>query len=267
MARSSAAASGLPVTAAQASAVSVVEDGCVQHEPGHLGRLLVEDLGDEVLGDRLAADLERPFQPLRIRGAAQGQRGHLQHRGPALAALMQQGQVGVGELDTEVRQQVTALGEGEIQVTVANLAQLARHPQPVLAQRRVETAGQHQLDGLGRPALDEVGHVRCHRGGREVEVVHDDHRARGQLRGVVGDRRGDVGRHPPVHREQVGGVGTEPRHDRPRRLDEAGPEPDRVGVGPVAGQPGRRPGGRAAAQSASSTLLPAPADPTTTVSR
>ena len=79
-----------------------------------------------------AADLERPLQPRRIRGSAQGQRRHLQHRRPPLAALMEQGQVGSGELDTEVRQQVTALGEGEIQVTIANLAQLTRHPEPVL---------------------------------------------------------------------------------------------------------------------------------------
>ena len=108
------------------------EDGGVEHELGHLGRLLVEDFGDEVLGDRLPADLEHPLQPRRIRGSAQGQRRHLQHRRPPLAALMEQGQVGSGELDTEVRQQVTALGEGEIQVTIANLAQLTRHPEPVL---------------------------------------------------------------------------------------------------------------------------------------
>ena len=71
-------------------------------------------------------------QPRRIRASAQGQRRHLQDRGPPLASLMEQGQVSIGDLDTEVRQQVTALGEGEIQVTIADLAQLARHPQPVL---------------------------------------------------------------------------------------------------------------------------------------
>ena len=214
------------------------QDGGVEHELGHLRRLLLEDLGDEVVGDRMAADLQHPRQPRRIRGAAQGQRRHLQGRGPPLASLMEQGQVSIGDLDTEVRQQVTALGEGEIQVTVADLAQLARHPQPVLPQRRVKTAGQHQLDGLGRPALDEIGHVRSRRGGREMEVIHDDRRARGQPRGIVGDRRGDIGRHPPVHREQVGGIGAEPRLDGPRRLDEASPEPDRVSVGPVTRQPG-----------------------------
>jgi hypothetical protein len=103
----------------------------------------------------------------------------------------------------------------------------------VLPQGRIKTTGQHQLDGLGWPALDEIGHLRSRRGGREMEVIHDDHRARGQPGGIIGDRRGDIGRHRPVHREQVGGIGAEPRLDGPRRLDEAGPEPDRVSVGAV----------------------------------
>jgi hypothetical protein len=45
---------------------------------------------------------------------------------------VEQGQVAAGDFDTEVRQQVTALGEGHVQGLVADLAQLARHPQPVL---------------------------------------------------------------------------------------------------------------------------------------
>jgi hypothetical protein len=56
---------------------------------------------------------------------------------------MEQGEVSIGDPDIEVRQQVTALVEGKIQVTVADLAQLARHPQPVLPQGRVKTTGQH----------------------------------------------------------------------------------------------------------------------------
>jgi hypothetical protein len=80
-----------------------------------------------------------------------------------------------------------ALCEGEIQVTVPDFGQLAGHPQPVLPQRRVETTGQHQLDGLGWPALDEIRHLRSRRGSRQMEVVHDDRQARRQFRGVVGD--------------------------------------------------------------------------------
>jgi hypothetical protein len=195
--------------------------------------------GDEVVGDGLAADLQHPGQPRRIGGSAQGQRRHLQDGGPSLASLVEQRQVGIGHLDAEVRQQVTALGQGKIQVSVPDLVQLARHPQPVLPQRRVVTAGQHQLDRLGWPALDEIGHVRSRRGGREMEVIHDDRRARRQLGGIVGEGRGDISRHPPVHREKVGGIGAKPRFDSPWRLDETSPEPGRVGVGSVTGQPGR----------------------------
>ena len=130
------------------------QDGGVEHELGHLGRLLVEDLGDEVRRDRMAADIQHPGQPRRIRGAPQGQRRHLQDRGPPLASLMEQGEVSIGDPDIEVRQQVTALGQGEIQVTVAQLAQLTSHPQPVQPQRRIGAACQHQLGDLGRPALD-----------------------------------------------------------------------------------------------------------------
>ena len=44
----------------------LAQDGGVQHEPGHLGGLLIEDLGGEVLGDLVAADLQRPPGPRRI---------------------------------------------------------------------------------------------------------------------------------------------------------------------------------------------------------
>ena len=121
-----------------------------------------------------AADIERPRGPRRVPGAAQRQRRHLQRRRPPLAALMQQRQITGGDLDAEVRQQVAAVGQRETQVTVAKFAQLPRHPQPVQPQRRVDAAGQHQLRGVGGPALDQVGHVPGHRGRRMMEVVHDD---------------------------------------------------------------------------------------------
>ena len=67
---------------------------------------------------------------------------------------MKQLQVSHVDLDAEVRQQVTALGQRKMQVTVAELAQLIRHPQPVQPQRGIGSAGQHQPDGLSWPALD-----------------------------------------------------------------------------------------------------------------
>jgi len=71
------------VTATHASTVQHPENRRVQHEPGHRGRLLIEDLGDEVLRDRLAADLQCAFQPGPVGRSAQGQRCHLHDCGPA----------------------------------------------------------------------------------------------------------------------------------------------------------------------------------------
>ena len=125
------------------------------------------------------------------------------------------------------------------------------YPQPVQPHRRIAAAREHQLGGLGGPVLDEIGHVSGDRGRSDMEVVDDDRRPVGQLRGIVGDRRGDVSRYDALHREQAGGVGAGSRRHGPQSLDEAGPETDRVSVSPIAGQPGskaRRPGRRPARQ-------------------
>jgi len=151
---------------------------------------------------------------------------------------MQQRQVGRGDLDAEVRQQVAAFGQREKQVTVAKLAQVTGHPQPVQPQRWIKAAGQHQLGRPGRPALDQVGHVLGGRSRGGMEVVNDDCRPRGQLHGIVGDRRGDIGRHGAVQREQVGSIGTESRCHHPQSFNKATPEAGRVGVGLTTRQPG-----------------------------
>jgi hypothetical protein len=91
----------------------LLQDGHVEHEPGHLGRLPVEDLRDEVLGDRMAVGIYGPRDPCRIPSTAQRQRRHLQRRRPPLGALMQQGKLGRADADAEVRQQVPALGQGQ----------------------------------------------------------------------------------------------------------------------------------------------------------
>ena len=150
------------------------QDRRVEHEPGNLGRLLIKDLSDEVLGDRVAADVQRPRKAHRVGGFAQRQRRHLQRRGPPLAPLMQVRQLISTHLNAEVRQQVTALSQGESQVAIADLAQLTRHPQPVQPHRRIAAAREHQLGGLGGPLLDEIGHVSGDRGRSDMEVVDDD---------------------------------------------------------------------------------------------
>jgi hypothetical protein len=49
----------------------LTEDGGVEHKPGDLGWLLLENLADEVLGDGVAADIQRPRCPRRVGAAAQ----------------------------------------------------------------------------------------------------------------------------------------------------------------------------------------------------
>jgi hypothetical protein len=87
---------------------------------------------------------------------------------------MKQRQVSSGDFHTEVRQQIAALRQREVQVIVAELAQLTRYPQPVQPQRGIEAACQHQLGGLGRPAFDKIGHIPGDRGRRVMEVVNND---------------------------------------------------------------------------------------------
>ena len=227
----------------------LAEHGRVEHEPRHLGRLLVEHLVDEVVGDLVAAHLERLRRARRIRGAAQRQRGHLQGRGPPLASLVQQGEVGVGQLDVEVRSRWRVSAREKYMSRSRISHSSASEPHPVQPQRRVKTAGEHQLGSLGWPALNQVGHVPRDRRRGDMEVVHDDRRA---LRAAWRHRwrvdamtSGDIRR---SDRQQVGGIGgRRPALMRVHGLDEPGPEPEQVGVGAVAGQPGgnaRRPGRR-----------------------
>ena len=153
----------------------LAQDGGVQHELGNLEWLLLEDLRDEELGDLMAADIQRSRDSAGVLGATKRQRRHLQRRCPPLASLMKQFQVSSGNLDAEVCQQVTALGQREVQVTVAKLAQLTCYPQLVQPHLRVGSAGQHELRGLGWPAFHEIGHVSEDARLRGMEVVHNDH--------------------------------------------------------------------------------------------
>jgi hypothetical protein len=49
----------------------LAQDRGIEHEPCNLRRLLIEDLRDEILGDRVATDIKCPYGPRRVRGAAQ----------------------------------------------------------------------------------------------------------------------------------------------------------------------------------------------------
>jgi hypothetical protein len=84
---------------------------------------------------------------------------------------VQHSELTIAHLHAEADQEVAALVQGEIQVTVAELAELPGHPQPVQPQRGVGPARQHQLGGPDWPPLDKIGHVTCDSSRRRVEVV------------------------------------------------------------------------------------------------
>src|SRR5690242_19161194 len=113
MLRSSAAASPLVVTAAHVSAVSsprtevssmnwATSAGCCSR---------TSEMKNSVMSWQR---IQRPRDSHRVLGATKRQRHHLQHRGPPLAAMMKQLQVSSGNLDAEVRQQLTAMGQREV---------------------------------------------------------------------------------------------------------------------------------------------------------
>ena len=106
----------------------LVQDRGLQHEGRHLRWLLFQDFTDEVLGDRMAADIQRTRDLGRVLGPAERQRGHLQRRDPSLTSPVQEGELTGGDPDTEVLEQRAALGQRQIQVAVTKLAQLTGQP-------------------------------------------------------------------------------------------------------------------------------------------
>ena len=83
----------------------------------------------------------------------------------------------------------------------------------------------------------------------------------------LASKRGHVGRHGAVQGQQLGGVGAELRGHRPGASMK--PDQNRTGSASALSQDSQEvtPGGLVAAQLDSSTLLPDPAEPTTTVRR
>ena len=100
----------------------LVQDRGLQHETRHLRWLLLEDFTDEVLGDRMTADIQRTRNLGRLLGGPQRQRGHLQRRDPPLTSSVQERELTGGDPHTEVLEQGAALGQREIQVAVTKLA-------------------------------------------------------------------------------------------------------------------------------------------------
>jgi hypothetical protein len=193
-------------------------------------------------------------------------RGHLQPGHPPLAAPVNQGQVRLVQPHAEPRQKTPGFLHRERQVPVPQLDQVLVGPHPVHPQRRVNPAGHHQLQRrrviLHQPAQG-VGAGRA----GQVKVVDDQHPRSVQHLKVAGQGSDRIGRYLTIEAHQL--AGTSCGWPKPWRAGSTMAATNRAGSASAASQLSHADGrsGRAASQSASSMVFPAPAGPTSRARR
>ena len=218
-----------------------------EQERPQLGRLDGQDLLDQVAGDGAVVAGQLGHEPARLGMLPQRQGGQPQPGRPALGPPPQRLQLGPGQLDPVVGQQRRRLLEREGQVGLADLGELAGHPQPVQGQRRVGPAGHDQAELGGGVPEQEPELARHRRAARLVQVVEDQHHRAVELQQAADDGaqeavadlglRVEAGQQP-VRRQRTGPA---------QRGQHLGPEPRWVLVaraGPHPGHRARRPGPR-----------------------
>jgi hypothetical protein len=172
---------------------------------------------------------------------AQRQRRQLQSYRPAFGAFGQRGRRRQVEVGRDLAEQLRRLVDVEPEIGGAYLRQLAPSPVPGQAKRRIGAAGQHDAQ-LGRPVIEQEPDRGLH-GVRVDQVVVVEHQQR--IRQVrighdIVDQRADqrvVGRRCRGARQRAQPLG----HARAYRIQggqHVPPEPHRVVVAPVEGQPG-----------------------------
>jgi hypothetical protein len=154
-----------------------LEHRSLQQEGADLGRLAVEHFLSQVVQHVPVAAAERGHEPGRIGVPSQRQRRELQSGSPSLGARRQHrhrlwGQVAAGGL----AQQRCRLVCAEPQVTGTQLRQLPVGPQPGQRQRRVGTAGQHQVQARRQMLNQELNRAVHWRGFDQVIVIEDQQR-------------------------------------------------------------------------------------------
>jgi hypothetical protein len=155
-------------------AVDPVQQGRAQQQTLYVGRLPLQHLGHQVLGDRTVTAGELGDEPFGIRVPGQGEHGEPQTGRPPLGALVQQAGHMVGQHDSGGAQELAGLGLREAQLRGADLGQFTGEPQLVQAQRRVVAGGHDRVDTPG-----EVRQQGCQLldglwGAEFVQVVDDE---------------------------------------------------------------------------------------------
>jgi hypothetical protein len=219
----------------------------LQQEPAERLGLAVQHLLGQVVQHVPVAARERGHEPGRVGMSLQRQPGKLQAGDPPFRAGRQGGHAAGGEVEPGgLVQQRGRLLLGEAQVGGAQLGELPAGAQPGQRQRRVGAAGHHQPQRSRQVLQQEAERLVDRLGLDEVVVVQHQ-------RGLLGPggQLVDDGGH---HRLQRGRLGPaqqrgEPLTDRdPRPVQRGGdvaPEPHRVVVAGVQGQPRDRAPGMA----------------------
>ena len=131
---------------------------------------------------------------------------------------------------------------GEAKLLCVDLGQLATGAEAGERERRLGTAREHKLEGLGKVLEKERETLVDLRIPDQVVVVEHEHDRVRQRRELVAERGeyvvDDADPRGPQHgKRDLAGA----RVERAKRVDEVGPEPDRVVVAAVERDPGERP--------------------------
>ena len=226
---------------AERSRERVEDRGLEQEVPLARVQRAENDLG-QVVDDVAVRAVEGGYEPVRIGALTQGERREVDPGGPALGAPVQDLEALGAEPEGQLLvQEDRLLVLRETEVERAQLEQARVGAELRDRDRRIGAARDDELD-VPRLRLHEVGErgVAGRVVDRVVVVEDEDELARKRLELPDDDRDQRV-----VHVDVAGlerdlrGV-SEIRADAADRLDDPGPERDRVAVGGVGGEPGER---------------------------
>jgi hypothetical protein len=144
-------------------AVYAVEQRSAEKQPLDFGRLALQRLGDQVIGDGPAATRELHYESLRIRVLGQGDRRQTKTGRPSFRPILNGCHSLVGEDDGRRREQCAGLGFREAKVGCPDLRQLTSKPEVVQAKRQVATHAQYRVHVRRKPGQEASETRVCRR--------------------------------------------------------------------------------------------------------
>ena len=160
-----------------------VENGCAQQESLYMFWLALEDFFEQVIEHKAVTAGEGLNESGCVSRSVplHGQGCQLQTGNPALGALLQPGDIALGEIQSHHPvEEIGGFGGGEAQVGGTQFGELIAHPQTCQRQGRVFAAGDDQAQ-LRRLVFDEEGQGFVNRFGVEqVVIVEDENQIIGQ---------------------------------------------------------------------------------------